>query len=73
MEAFDMNKKLSRRTFLQVAISTGAGAATVARASYAEPPPSFQDSTHRRPASTDPYEDMLRRYGGEMGGCKPPR
>jgi hypothetical protein len=65
-----MNEKLSRRAVLQAALTTGIGAAGV---TYAAGAVQVQAPAQMSPLHKDPYVDLLHRYGGEMGGRKPPR
>lgn len=66
----NMSSKLSRRTVLQAALAAGVGVTAAARAASER---GSRLPVKRRPASMDPYEDMLRRHGGELGGQKTPR
>lgn len=64
-----MKDKVSRRTLLRLAMTSGIGLASAAHVATADPQAS---PTSARPKATreDPYEVMLHRYGGELGGKK---
>lgn len=62
-----MNEKLSRRALLQASIVTGVGAAAATYAASAE---SAQPRSKPIIHQAAPDQEVLRRYGGELGGSK---